>query len=232
MQTGKQLTRAICRAFLVFMFSASIVLASSAPTVLEEQLENDWGHPFVRYTVNNPAQSAVGDIVAFAIEMAAVPWGGMSSFDDWSGTWLSGEQAWYQPMYGNGQLTWSELFGGIVYPFNNPGTVAIAVWHLPFFEILEPGQSPGDSMEFRFGYTWQDEIYPAQSPISPGQTENRFFAELIGVLSDFVVAHVPDIDTAAFSTAEPLDVYQGEAIPEPATLMLIAFGGLLIRRRR
>ncbi len=217
------------------MTSVCLLMApvrAADPQVLEEFrfYEDEFG-AFVtelEYTVVNPSDSGVGDIVGLAVslgdnggDMFAVTENG------WAAQNLFGPSDWDEDMFVEepegviiGELpTWREFFGGIDYPFGFDEAVGFFV---PFSDI-------GD------GFFLFDDASPA---VSQDESLGDFFARNIEFpASEFALAHTSD----ASNSFEPGDfsTTQGETqiVPEPSTVTLATIGMALaivagVRRRR
>lgn len=206
---------------MILVVSPTIVLAQLDPIITEEIINDEW----LEYTVINPNPSTVGDIVGFLIEvhpdqppfegffLTGSPdgWADKSFITDSTSEW---EQLMFQSNWPNGNiffpLTWREFFGGIDYPF---GDAPAAGFFLPFTET-----NPG--------------IMAFNDPtlaISPGEQLGDFRAS-VPMGSPYVLAYINDAENDTFDDTGLANL-QGEAVPEPGTLLLLGLGGLgLIRK--
>jgi hypothetical protein len=180
----------------------------------------------LEYTIVNHNPSAVGDIVALVIDVnmdlfvyQEYPWVDTDNnweyqlLDDPADQWDSSMTSESWGSHGS-DLTWRQFFGGIDYPYDASQTAA-AYW---------------------VNYSWvegSEELYAFDDPdlaVSPGDEPlDGFWAFGGHPLSTFYVAHIPD---AANEFDAGLPVTSGQATPEPATLGLLALGGLALLRRR
>ncbi len=217
-----------CVITILPLFLFAQVLASSDPTVIEEFEEVGFSH----YTVVNPADSSIGDIVGFVVEvdyqyglLAYTNNGwmaqGMTDFSEQPlnpTTWDSKMKVNYSTA--TFALTWRQFFGGIDYPF---GDVKAIGYYVSYHEI-EP-----DTYEF----DWSSSNPPFHLPILAGETRGGFSANVDGPCSQYLLAYMDDAENGTFSSSDGLLRFPGDTVPEPATLSLLAFGGLgLIRRKR
>ncbi|MDY7009600.1 MAG: PEP-CTERM sorting domain-containing protein [Planctomycetota bacterium] len=209
--------RVISGILIVAVFSIApppiqAIIVVEDPTVIE-----DFNNPYqIEYTVINPPASSVGDIVGFVIEVEAP---GFSPFycdtaNNWecqaltSTDWNSVMEADNYP-YNTYALTWSQFFGDIDYPFATDQPAAGY-----FMAYSETGSYAFDSPDLA---------------VSPGESLDQFFVDAMP-MSTFVLAHTPDAN-ATFNSGD-FSTFEGEAIPEPATLSLITAGGLALLTRK
>ena len=204
--------------------SPTMVLALSDPFVTEQPVTIS-DQPYLEYTITNPNPSTISDIVAFVIEVEPQqhPFGGTKATNGWiDQPFYSFEPAgdvWDSLMFDGDSwpkitysLTWREFFGGIDYPF---GSSAAAGFFVEYIEILPN--------TFAFGN-------PSLA-ISPGESLDQFFSLLLEPGSTYLLAHLGDAATDTFDNTG-LSYFQGEAVPEPATVFLLAFGSVALLRRK
>jgi hypothetical protein len=208
---------------MLTLLLSSLVFAVSDPTVIEEFEDVGFSH----YTVVNPADSSIGDIVGFIVEVdyqygllayADNGWmaQGMTDFMEEPlnpTTWDSKMKVNYSTV--TFDLTWRQFFGGIDYPF---GDVKGIGFYVSYSEI-----SPAT-----YKFDWSD---PGHLPILPGETLGDFSANVDGPCSQYLLAYIDDAQNSTFSSAG-LSSFQGETVPEPTTICLLGLGGLLIRKCR
>ena len=207
----------------------SSALAASDPTVIEEFEEAGFSH----YTVVNPADSSIGNIVGFIVEVdyqygllayADNGWlaQGMTDFSEEPlnpTTWDSKMKVNYSTA--TYDLTWRQFFGGIDYPF---GDVKAIGYYVSYSEIAP------DTYKF----DWLYSNPPGHLPILPGETLGGFSANVDGPCSQYLLAYIDDAqnDTFGYDNIDKrLRSFQGETVPEPITLSLLGLGGLALRRR-
>ncbi len=205
----------------------SQVLAASNPSVLEEVIEYEWGDTRISYTVDNPVDSTIGDVVGFVIEVAH-PF----DFSLWAYTengWraqgmtssLLNSTAWDSKMKANYSsdcaLTWKQFFGGINYPFGD----VIGVGYFVNYSQIATNT---------FKFDWSFAGTPDHLPILPGETRGGFYTSLDGTASQYLLAYIGNAQNDTFSSSG-LTPFRGNTVPEPATMLLLGFGGLLLRRR-
>jgi hypothetical protein len=207
-------------------FLSPLVLAVSDPIVIEEFEDIGFSH----YTVVNPADSSVGDIVGFIVEVNYQY--GLLAYTD--NGWLAqgmtdfmeeplNPTTWDLKMKVNYSsatydLTWRQFFGGIDYPF---GDVKAIGYYVSYSEI-----SP-DTYKF----DWSSSNAPYHLPILAGETLGGFSANVDGPCSQYLLAYMDDTENDTFSNTGLLS-FRGETIPEPATIVLFGLGGLLTMWRR
>jgi hypothetical protein len=210
-------------ALLVIPGSAAAI---SDPSVTELVIEGwgSWGEDLVAFTVTNPSDSSLvpeGQIVGFAVE-SDFP-ADVSAPAGWKGSWLSASK-WddYMPVVG-ANMTWSNFFGGISYPF---GSSVSTGFYLDYF--------PDDVNIPIFSFL------NTAAAISPGETLAGFNILVGGPLSSFVLAHVnnagPPFGNVNANNLSGFSTFTGETsvIPEPSTAVLLGFGllGALAAARR
>jgi len=197
--------------------------ADEDPIVIED-FDGFWA---LEYTVINPEGSTVNDIVGFVIEVGPEYFPEFGYFwTDTANQWEhqaidDPDNEWDAAMSGDGYpywtypLTWKEFFGGLDYPFDE-GVPAAAYW-VPYSET-----SPGV-------YEFDD----GSLAVSAGEWLGQFFAYTGGPMSTYHLACIGDAESDTFDEAG-LNSIEGEAIPEPATLGLLAIGSLaaLAKRRK
>ncbi|MBN2019431.1 MAG: PEP-CTERM sorting domain-containing protein [Sedimentisphaerales bacterium] len=205
---------------------SSLALAASDPVVIEEFEDIGFSH----YTVVNPADSSVGDIVGFIVEvdyqyglLAYTNNGwlaqGMTDFMEEPlnpTTWDLKMKVNYSSV--TYDLTWRQFFGGIDYPF---GDVKAIGYYVSYSEI-----SP-DTYKFDWSYSES----PYHLPILPGEILGDFSANVDGPCSEYLLAYIDDAQNDTFSN-NGLASFRGEAIPEPTSLVLFCLGGLVFFRKR
>jgi hypothetical protein len=211
---------------MLTLLLSSLVFAVSDPTVIEEFEDVGFSH----YTVVNPADSSIGDIVGFIVEVdyqygllayADNGWmaQGMTDFMEEPlnpTTWDSKMKVNYSTV--TFDLTWRQFFGGIDYPF---GDVKGIGYFVSYSEIAT------DTFEF----DWSSPSAPYHLPILAGETLGGFSANVDGPCSQYLLAYIDDAQNSTFSSAG-LSSFQGETVPEPTTICLLGLGGLLIRKCR
>lgn len=201
----------IVAAFFAIPSSSLAAIAIEDPTVLEEFD----GSYKIEYTVTNPIVSSVGDIVGFVIEVDAP---GFDPFycdtaNGWecqaltSGDWDSVMESESYP-YDTFALTWSQFFGDIAYPFASDQPAAgyfMAYSEDPFY-FDDPDLA-----------------------VSPGESLDQFFVDAMP-MSTFVLSHVGDAYDVFVSGG--MDTFEDEAIPEPASAIVLLLGSLAMFRKR
>jgi hypothetical protein len=216
-RTARLLARVACLGIVL----PSLVHAAPYPdpTVIEDY---DPSGPWLEYTVINPDPGMVSDIVAMVIEYdpGDFPYGSwLDTANNWDFQKLDSD-AWTSNMAHEGYpsatfpLSWQEFYGGMDYPF---GAGPAAGYFVAYEEV-----SPS--------------VYQFKVPslaISPGETLGQFFVDG-RALSTYYLADVCDA-TGAFSVCD-LTYTEGEAVPEPSTLVLCGIGAaallVCVRRRR
>ena len=205
---------------MVLTVSPTVVLAQLDPTVIEEYNEDEYR---LEYTVVNPSDSSVDDIVGFVIEVDFDYYLSIVNENGWQSTsfgrWETPADKWDSLMLGGNSLTWRQFFGGMDYPFGDSPAAAYFVAYQETFPNT-------------FEFDWSFGAPPYHLPILPGEKLNNFYAYVDGPASQYILAHIGDAENDTFDNTG-LPSFQGEAIPEPATVLLFGLGGLgLIRRRR
>ena len=190
------------------------IQATEDPTVIEEFN----GQYQIEYTVINPSISSVGDIAGFVIEVEAP--GFDPFYCDTANQWKfqaldDAATDWDSAMVHEGYpsstfpLTWRQFFGDIAYPF--------------------AADQPAAGYFMAYSET---ESYTFDTPglaISPGESLDQFFVDAMP-MSTFVLAHTSDA-SGSFNSGD-FSTFEGEAIPEPITLCLLAAGGLVMLTRK
>jgi len=206
-------------AALAIVAMSSPILAQSDPIVIETPERYR-----VNYEIRNPNPSTIDHIVGMVIEVDTnqLPgyWPGTSGTGAaWqsqrvhSGNWGSAMEQEGNSPYDVFPLTWQEFYGGIAYPF---AAQQDAVGYFARYN-----QSATDTFE----------LDTPGDAISPGQSLAGLYVDA-QPMSTYRLAYMSN-PSGTFSS-NGLPSIEGEAIPEPATLALLALGGtgLLARRRR
>lgn len=203
------------------LLGALLVIPSSAaaltdPSVTELVIVDygPWDEDLVAFTVTNPSDSSLipeGEIVGFLVESdfpidVSAPAG-------WKGAWLSASK-WndYMPVV-NDNLTWSNFFGGINYPFGSSLSTGY---------FLDYSPDNPETLTFSFLNT--------AAAISPGEILAGFNILVGGPMSSFVLAHVnnpgPSFGNINGNSVSGFSTFSGETnvIPEPSTAVLLGFG--------
>jgi len=212
-----------------FGLLATLALAApvGATLIAEDPYVIEWvGFERLEYEIVNPAVSTVGDVVALVIDIDPTkfswfdaPW--VDTNNGWEyDIFLDPATQWDSAMTGlmgwgrEFDLTWRQFFGGMDYPYpaNQP---AAGYW-------IAYSAAGGGGYEFD----------SPELAVSPGERLDGFYAYGSMPCSTFYLAHIGDAGTDTFDE-NGLPCVSGEAIPEPATLALLALGALaLVRRRR
>jgi hypothetical protein len=225
MKTNLQKQNLYIITILTFLLS-SAVFAASNPVVIEEFEDIGFSH----YTVINPANSQIGDIVGFIVEVDYQY--GLLAYTD--NGWLAqgmtdfmeeplNPTTWDLKMKVNYSsaiydLTWRQFFGGIDYPF---GDVKAIGYYVSYSEI-----SP-DTYKF----DWSSSNAPYHLPIREGETLGGFSANVDGPCSQYLLAYMDDAQNDTLSN-NGLPSFRGETVPEPGTICLLGLGGFTLLRRR
>lgn len=197
---------------LVVLF-AGLARAAVDPLVTEELIEDPPDNDRLRYTVINDADSSVGHIVGFAVELADWASGAGLPSNSWTGNILSSWD-WTDPVDDDhvDPLTWQKVFGGIEWPFAGADYAASYVLYY---------DEEGGGM-----YSFSDPT----AAISPGESESGFTAWLGMPSSRVVLAHTGD--PAGSFAPDEFQIFEGATVPEPATLGLLLIGGLALLKRK
>jgi len=203
---------------------SSLALAVSDPTVIEE---SQWGGTLINYTVVNPADSRIGDIVGFVVEVDYDYYLYADTTNGWLAQGITGAPlnatTWESTMASNNtsviyELTWRQFYGNIDYPFGSVDGVGYFV-------------SYDDIATDTFQFDWSSSSEPYHLPILAGETLGGFNAYVDGTASQYLLAYVDNSINDTFGIND-LHSFQGDTIPEPATLSLLGLGGLAILRKR
>ncbi len=119
---------------------------------------------------------------------------------------------------GDSALTWSEFFGGIDYPFGDEKAVGYYV-----------NYSEGEPNTFTFDWLYSEPPY--HLPIFEGETLDGFYAYMDLTASQYLLAYIEEAENGTFNNTG-LPWFQGEAVPEPGTVVLLGLGSVLVRRRQ
>ena len=199
----------------------SLVFATTNPIVIEEFKVYTYGDTEATYTVINPSDSSIGDIVGFVIEVNYSWYLDTFTSNGWRAQGVTSAPinsiTWDQKMSGDSALTWREFFGGTDYTFAKDSIG----FYVNYNEIST------DTYQF----DWAHDNAPYHLPILPGETLSGFYADIDLTASEYLLAYIDDSENNTFGL-DGLDYFQGEAVPEPATLSLLAFGGLTLLRKR
>ena len=217
----------ILLAALLVIPASATALSDPSVTELFKPGAGNYGTDVITFTVTNPSDSSVGEIVGFVVESAPpadtfppVGWKGMGlSVDLWN---TNMNVAYFGMNTPEKSITWSQFFGRINYPF--PSSDNSAITSTGFY--LDFGYDNVNIPTFSFLNSY--------AAISPGDSAAVFNIEVGGPMSSYVLAHVnnagPGFDTNGFST------FNGETtiIPEPSTAALLGLGllGALATVRR
>jgi hypothetical protein len=127
---------------------------------------------------------------------------------------------WDLNMSGNSEaLTWRQFFGGIDYPFGDVNGVG---YYVNYSEVAP------DTFKFEWSYPEA----PYHLPVLPGETLEGFHAYVDLTASQYLLAYIDDAENDTFDDSG-LPWFQGEAIPEPATICFLGYGALsLLRSKR
>jgi hypothetical protein len=199
----------------------SSALAASDPAVLEET--DGFYDTLIHYTVTNPADSSIGDVVGFVIEVDYSFYLNAGTTNGWKAQGYTNTSLnaanWDSYMKadgsGNSALTWQQFFGGIDYPFGQTKSIGFFVNY---------SAVAADTYKF----DWSD---PGHLPILPGETLAGFYAWEDTTASQYLLAYIGDAQNDTFSN-NGLPPFRGDTVPEPATMSLLAVGGLAMLRRR
>jgi hypothetical protein len=210
---------------------SSLALAVSDPTVIEEVTKYPFGDTHISYTIINPADSSIGDIVGFVVEVD-YKWSLYSNTTNgWLAQGLTGAPlnaaTWDSTMAANNisviyELTWRQFYGGINYPFGSANGVGYFV-------------SYDDIAADTFKFDWSSSSAPYHLPVLAGETLGGFYTDLDQTASHYVLAYIDDAQNNTFgydNIDKRLRSFQGETLPEPITLSLFGLGGLALLRRR
>ncbi|MHC4178417.1 MAG: PEP-CTERM sorting domain-containing protein [Planctomycetota bacterium] len=197
---------------LAFLIVAPSAVAESVPSVIE-QFDPDLQR--LEYTVINPSDSTVDDIVGLVIEIEnSVTY--LSTDNDWQYQPLTATK-WGQEMYEQDTphieypLKWSEFFG-MSYPF---GDAPAAGFYLTYSEVTPATEPP---------------TYAFDSPglaVSRGESLDGYFAHFEMPTSTYYLAHIGDAANDTFGSGG-LSTISGEAIPEPSTFLLVSTAGICL----
>lgn len=215
--------RDFCVITVLPLILSSLVLAASDPIVIEEV---DEYYSQVDYTVINPADSSIGDIVGFVIEVDYSYYLEAYTTNGWMAQGLTATPlsatTWNLNMSANGSgasaLTWRQFFGGIDYPF---GDVKGVGYFVNYNEV-----APNT-----FKFDWSFSETPYHLPILAGETLDGFYAYVDVPCSQYLLAYIDDAGNATFGNSG-LPSFRGEAVPEPASAAILILGATLIASKR
>ena len=127
--------REFCSIAVLILLLLSPVLATTEPSVVEDITQYPFGDTVISYTIVNPADSSIDDIVGFVIEVDYDFYIEALTTNGWLAQGLTNTPlnatAWDSMMSANysgfSALTWRQFFGGIDYPFGQTKSVGFFV---------------------------------------------------------------------------------------------------------